>query len=263
MVYKNNIINFLESIDVKHDDTVLIHISLKAIGELDGGADMMIDAFCEYLYDGLFIIPTHTWDKVNPETPFYDVITSEPCIGTLPRLAIRREDGVRSLHPTHSIMAFGTKAKEYIKGEEKAASPAPKGGCWSRLYEEHAKILLIGVGHDRNTYFHAVDEMINIPNRLNENAFTITIKDKNDKMYITPPFHTHFTKGISGCCSDFYPNYKKPLEELGAVTYSKLGNAVVYCCDAVKCADIIGRLWEKADHDLCVSNQEIPESYYR
>ena len=48
-----------------------------------------------------------------------------------------------------------------------------------------------------------------------------------------------------------------------AVTYSKLGDALVYCCDAVKCADVIRGLWEKTDHDLCISEEEIPEAYYR
>ncbi|BCN30911.1 AAC(3) family N-acetyltransferase [Anaeromicropila herbilytica] len=262
MTTKNDIIKYLESINVKHDDTILIHTSLKAIGELDGGADMLIDAFCEYLHQGLFLIPTHTWDKVVPNNPFYDVATTVPCIGTLPCVAINRKDGVRSLHPTHSVVAFGERAREYIKGEEMAASPAPIGGCWSRLYEEHAKILLIGVGHDKNTYFHAVDEILDIPNRLSENGFNITIRDESGNTYTTPPFHTHFTKGISCCCSEFYPNYKRPLEELNAVTYSKLGEATVYCCDAVKCADVIRHMWDKTDHDLCISEEDIPQSYY-
>jgi aminoglycoside 3-N-acetyltransferase len=262
MTTKKDIIQFLESIDVKHDDTVLIHTSLKAIGELDGGADMLIDAFCEYLHQGLFLIPTHTWDSVVADKPFYDVRTTKPCVGALTSVAVKRKDGVRSLHPTHSIVAFGTRAREYIKGEEMSASPAPIGGCWSRLYDEHAKILLIGVGHDKNTYFHAVDEMLHIPNRLSDNAFTITIKDENDKTHTTPPYHTHLTKGIACCCSEFYPNYKKPLEELSAVIYSKLGAAIVYCCDAVKCSDIIRRLWDKTDHDLCIGEEEIPATYY-
>lgn len=263
MITKNDIIEFLENLTIKHDDTILIHTSLKAIGELDGGADMLIDAFCEYLHHGLFLIPTHTWDEVGSDKPFYDVNTSMPCIGALPCVAVKRKDGVRSLHPTHSLVAFGTRAEEYIKGEETAASPAPVGGCWSRLYDEHAKILLIGVGHDRNTYLHAVDEMLHIPNRLNDKTLPITIKDDKGKTYITPPFHTHFTKGINCCCSEFYPNYKKPLEELGAVTYSKLGEAMVYCCDAVKCANIIRGLWDKTDHDLCINEQEIPTEYYK
>ncbi len=263
MTTKNDILRFLENIGIKHDDTVLIHTSLKAIGELDGGADMLIDAFCEYLYEGLFLIPTHTWANVVEDNPYFDVKTTMPCIGALPCLAVTRKDGVRSLHPTHSIVAFGQRAREYIKGEEMATSPAPIGGCWSRLYDEHAKILLLGVGHDKNTYFHAVDEMLDIPDRLSDKAFVLTIKDESGRIHTTAPFHPHFTKGLAGGCSDFYPNYKKPLEELGAVIYSKLGDAIVYCCDAVKCTDIIRRLWEKTDHDLCISELEIPLTYYK
>ncbi|HKM05307.1 MAG TPA: AAC(3) family N-acetyltransferase, partial [Lachnospiraceae bacterium] len=208
-------------------------------------------------------VPTHTWENVIKEEPYFDVNITKPCIGTLPCMAMKRKDGVRSLHPTHSVVAFGIRANEYIIGEETSATPAPIGGCWNRLYDEHAKILLIGVGHEKNTYFHAVDEMLDIPNRLSDDTFTITIKDSNEKMYTTPPFRRHFTTGISCCCSEYYPNYKKPLEELGAVTYSMLGNALVYCCDAVKCTDIISKLWERTDHDLCINEEEIPVSYYR
>ena len=49
---------------------------------------------------------------------------------------------------------------------------------------------------------------------------------------------------------------------MGGVTYGKLGNAAVYCCDAKKIADIAAKIWEKADHDICVKEEEIPESYY-
>ncbi len=60
MVTKKDIFDFLESADIRHDDKVTIHCSLKAIGEIENGADGLIDAFCEYLKDGLFIVPTHT-----------------------------------------------------------------------------------------------------------------------------------------------------------------------------------------------------------
>lgn len=71
MVTKEDIARLLENMGVEHNDTVVIHTSLRKIGELNGRADMLIDAFCEYLHDGLFIIPTHTWDTVVPDSPFY------------------------------------------------------------------------------------------------------------------------------------------------------------------------------------------------
>ncbi|MDO5559681.1 MAG: AAC(3) family N-acetyltransferase [Oscillospiraceae bacterium] len=259
---KSDILNFLKKSGICHDDKVLVHTSLRSTGEIEGGADGLIDAFCEYLYNGLFIVPTHTWDEVVRENPYYDVKTSVPCIGTLPRIAAFRKDAKRSLHPTHSVAVFGKNAGEFIKGEENCASPAPVGSCLSRLYEEGGKILLIGVGHDKNTYLHAVDERLDIKNRLNPDPFVITIKDSEGNLIKSPPFHTHFSKGINGCCSEYYPNYKKAFEYTGAVTYRELGNATVYCCDAVKMTDTVKMLWENTDHDLCSGVQDIPEEYY-
>lgn len=262
MVTKDDIFYFLKSCKIQCDDKVTIHCSLKSIGEIENGADGLIDAFAEYLSDGLFIVPTHTWDSVNKDHPFYDVKTSVPCIGTLAKVAALRPDGKRSLHPTHSVTVFGKEAAAFIKGEENAASPAPVGSCLSRLYEENGTILLVGVGHERNTYLHAVEERLHIPNRLNPDTFEITIKDEKGNLMKSPPFHTHYTDGIDTCCSDFYPNFKEVFSYFGAVTYATLGNANVYCCDARMMTDIMKMLWDKTDHDLCVSNQKIPSEYY-
>ena len=65
------------------------------------------------------------------------------------------------------LFGFLKEAESFVKGEEKCASPAPVGSCISRLYEEGGKVLLIGVGHERNTFLHSVDERLNIPDRVN------------------------------------------------------------------------------------------------
>ena len=134
MLTKEDIFRFLQDTGIKHDDKVTIHCSLRSIGKIENGADGLIDAFCEYLKDGLFIVPTHTWDKVWRETPYYDVRSTVPDIGTLAEVAAFRKDGARSLHPTHSVTVFGKGAEEFVKGEEKCGSPAPVGSCISRLY---------------------------------------------------------------------------------------------------------------------------------
>lgn len=262
MVTKEDIFEFLKQNGIRHDDKLTVHCSLRSIGTIENGADGLIDAFCAYLADGLFLVPTHTWDNVGRDHPFYDVRTTEPCIGTLAKVAAFRPNGVRSLHPTHSVAAFGKNAAEYVKGEERSASPAPVGGCLSKLYEEHGKVLLIGVGHERNTYLHAVDERLQIPDRLNPDAFAITIRDYEGNLLTSPPFHTHFTAAADTCVSEYYPNYKAAFEHTGAVTYAQLGNALVYCCDAVKMTDTLRQIWSKTDHDLCIRSAPVPAAYY-
>ena len=262
MITKQDVFRLLESQGVKHDDTLAIHAALRAAGPIEGGADGLIDALQEYLCDGLLLIPTHTWAVVNAANPFFDVRHTVPNIGTLARVAAFRPDAVRSLHPTHSLAVFGKGAREYIRGEEHSATPAPMGGCLSRLYERHGKVLLLGVGHERNNYLHAVDERMDIPNRLRPAGFTVTITDWDGNTMQSPVFHPHYVEGIPVGCSEYYPNYKRALEACGAVTYGQLGNALVYVCDARRMTECVMHLWQQADRDLCLGTFDIPEAWF-
>ena len=262
MLTKQDILRFLRDNEIRHNDKMIVHASLRSIGPIEDGANGLIDAMRSWLDQGILMIPTHTWDEVVRSNPYYDVKTTVPCIGTLAQVAFSRPDGIRSLHPTHSVVAFGPGAAEYIKGEEKCASPAPVHSALSRLYEENGKVLLIGVGHERNTYLHAVDERLGIPDRLNPNPFVISIKDYDGNVIQSPPFRTHYTAASDTCVSEYYPNYKEAFEYTGAVKYASLGNAPVYICDARGMTDTVRKLWQNTDHDLCVRKETIPEAYY-
>ena len=256
MLREKDVHEFLARAGITPTDTVLVHTSMRAIGAVLGGCDGLIDAFKSYLCDGLFIVPTHTWANVNAKSPVYDVKATVPCIGALPTVAAFRKDGVRSLHPTHSIAAFGRRAEEFLRGEEKCKTPCPPGGAWARLYDEDAIILLIGVGLDKCTYIHAVDEIIGLPDRLGEEA-GLTVIDRGGTSH-SLLFRGH---GITG--SRNFEVYRKPLSALGALTVSSLGNATVTVLRAKACKDIIEHLWKRADHDLTKEPCEITEDYYR
>lgn len=163
MYTKDELKRQIQEMGILPTDTVLIHTSMRAVGEVENGADGVIDAFVEYLSDGLFLVPTHTWDRVYDEQPVYDVRSTVPCVGALPKAAAFRSDGVRSLHPTHSMWACGKGADEYVKNEGNALSPCPPGSAWDRLAEVGAKILLIGVGNDKNTFIPPSKRLLTFP----------------------------------------------------------------------------------------------------
>ncbi len=255
MIIQSDIHAFLKDMGIDRADTVMMHTSMRSIGDVEGGCDGLIDAFKSYLCDGLYLVPTHTWANVGISVFEYDPKNTIPCIGALPTVAAFRADGFRSLHPTHSVAAFGKRAEEFIKGEEKSTSPCPVGGVWSRLYDENAKILLVGVGLNRNTYIHAIDEKIDLPDRLTPPVHIAVID--GEKRY-----ELDFRRHSSNTGSENFGNFKKPLEVLGALTYGKLGGADVICVDAKKCTEIIENLWKNADYHLCIEEKEIPEKYY-
>jgi len=259
----DGIFEMMSHLGIKKDAKVTVHTSLRAIGETENGADGLIDGFKAYLSDGLFMVPTHTWFNVNEMNPFFDVRRTLPCIGTLPTVASMRRDAVRSLHPTHSLAVFGEGAEEYVMGEEKCRTPTPPFSCLGRLYDEGGYVLLIGVGHERNTFIHAAEERIDVGNRIAARGFDVEMTDKNGHVFIIENYRPHETVGLpeeARGCSDFFPNYKRAFEYTGAVRYTRLGNASVYCCEARKLADTVARLWEYADCDLCICEKEIPDS---
>ncbi|MBQ7064203.1 MAG: AAC(3) family N-acetyltransferase [Firmicutes bacterium] len=233
----------LEAMGIRPSDTVCIHTSLRSVGPVEGGAEAFIRAFTDYLRNGLLVVPTHTWASVRPESPVYDVRRTEPCIGVVPKIAAFHPDGVRSMHATHSVAVFGRRAAEYAQLDNHAATPTPAEGCFGHLYDEHAKILLIGVGQERHTFIHVTEEIVDVPLRLSE-PFEVTLIDREgraEKRMIQRHFNPY--------CAHISENFVKfdPIfAAKGAVTMQRLGNASVQLCDAVRCQDITVRLWREA-----------------
>lgn len=166
----------LKSMGLKGDETILIHSSMKSIGEVDGGADTVLDAWMEYFKDGLLLLPTHTWKTVNADNPVYNPQTTPSCVGLLTNMFMKRDGVIRSLHPTHSMAGYGKNAAEYLAGEEYNNTPCTPGGCYDRLRDAGGKVLLVGVGHERNTYIHSVEEVLNVPNRLSDMPMELVIE---------------------------------------------------------------------------------------
>lgn len=251
----------LRKMGIKPDDTVLIHTSMSAIGEVEAGPDGVIDAFCEYLTEGLLLIPTHTWDDVTSDNPYYDVRTAVPNIGLIPRTAAIRKDGVRSLHPTHSMWAHGADAADYVKGEENAPSPTPRGFCWDRAADRGAKILLIGVGNDKNTFIHSIEERVGLPDRISDQSYDITIVDGEGSSY-THPFYQQYCSKTEDI-SLFFGIFEKPMVEMGVQTYGEFGNACVRIVDAMGCRELLTKIFTRAQEDIFAQHIDLPEFLYK
>ncbi len=63
MYTKQDLAAQLQSMGILHTDAVMVHSSMKAVGEVEGGAETVIDVFLEYLRDGLFMTPAPRWAR--------------------------------------------------------------------------------------------------------------------------------------------------------------------------------------------------------
>lgn len=51
-------------------ETILIHSSMKAIGDVEGGAETVLDAWMEYFKEGLLLLPTLHGKRLMKATRF-------------------------------------------------------------------------------------------------------------------------------------------------------------------------------------------------
>lgn len=256
---KEQLTQQLKDMGFQSGDAVMVHSSMKAIGEVDGGADTVVDTFMEYFSEGLFMTPTHTWKQMNEKYCRFDPDREPACVGIIPNLFMEREQVFRSLHPTHSIAAYGPKAEEYVKGEENLSTPCDPKGCWGRLLDINAKVLLIGVTHARNTFIHAVEEMLDVPQRLTEEpvAFEVRLPDnswKKVKMYRHyNPATDHISESFDILMEGYF--------ETGAAKRVTFGDADCILCDCRKIYEVTKRV---AAHNInfFMECKTVPKQWY-
>ena len=250
----------LQAMGLKPTDTVMMHSSMKAIGAVEGGADMVLDALMEYFAPGLLLLPTHTWAQMNDEYNVFDPAAEPSCLGLLPNMFMKRQGVVRSLHPTHSIAAYGEDAQAYVAGEEYRLTPCAPMGCWGRLLGRKAKILLVGVTHARNTYIHAVEEYLNVPERLARKASIFHVR-MPDGTLRTVPQYRHYNVDEPHV-SDHFDKLMDGYFETGAATRGHLGDAACIVCDCEETYRVTERVL--AHQINCfLEPDEIPPQWWR
>ena len=129
MITKKEIKRSLQLMGIVPGDTLLLHSALTAIGKVDGGADTVIDAFLEAIgEEGTLVMSTLTgWFA-----PF-DAATSPSAVGYLSEVFRKRPGVLRSLHPVHSVCAYGKNAAFITEGHEHCKTGCGEGttavGC--------------------------------------------------------------------------------------------------------------------------------------
>ncbi|NQX61103.1 AAC(3) family N-acetyltransferase [Paenibacillus qinlingensis] len=220
MFTKTDLIEHLQNIGVDPLGTLKIHISYKAIGAVEGGAETVLDALSDYMKDGLIVLGAHTWRNVGTDNPVCDNLYTPTCIGALTELFRKHPGVVRSLHPTHSVAAFGKDAESFIAGEEHLQTPCGVGGTYHKLWQRGAQILLIGVNFSRNTFIHGVEEW--------DGAVGTISAEKTDLYTIGPKGDRHYTPQFRHCArvgSNTFTKLEPEALSTGVMTLGKFGNA--------------------------------------
>ena len=226
-----------KNLGIKRTDNVLIHSSMKSIGDVDGGADTVLDVFCDYLAaTGNIALPAHSWNAVGDRHNIFDPVKEPSCVGILTEMFRKRKGVLRSLHPTHSIAIMGKDAEEFVKGEHLIDTPCGRSGCWGKLLDMDFKIIFLGCGTKCNTYLHGVEEWFNVPGRITDGCQKLKIVMPDGSIF-DRDMRRHFdgSNGNQGSISDNYDRIQPYMEARGFAVKGRFGDAE---CVVMKARDI-------------------------
>ena len=126
---------------------------------------------------------------------------------------------------------------------------------------EGGYILLVGVGHNRNTYIHCVEEILGADNRVSAECREVAIKLKSGEI-VKRSIKTHFTDYITAISKRF-PKYEMAFRYHGAITDGFIGNAPTQSCDARIIKETIEKIRNNSGGiDPLYDDDEIPPKWY-
>lgn len=160
---KQDIVRGLRELGVKEGDILMVHSALSSMGQVEGGADTVIDALLETVGpSGTIAMPTLYLPSIGGSEVF-DVNESPSQMGQITEVFRKRPGTVRSVHPTHPTAAQGARANDLIRDHAKAPTACGEGTPFGRLAQWSGKVLLMGVDQDRNTLLHTAEDYADCP----------------------------------------------------------------------------------------------------
>lgn len=186
----------LLSLGVVQGDTVFLHSSLKSLGYVTGGPAAVIAALQNAVGpQGNILLPTYYLPGGTIENtcklPDYcfDLRIHGTHMGRLPEAFLATTGVMRSLHPTHSVSAWGQDAKFLTEAHHKAPSVFGVGSPWQRFVSlPNAKVLGLGISMGPVTFYHLLEDSLDdkFPLSVWQQQHLLRCVDSEEKVWQVP-----------------------------------------------------------------------------
>lgn len=214
---RNQIEEALGALGLGLGDTLFVHSSLSSMGYVEGGAETVVAALLGSLgSEGTLAVPTFDEER---STDVFDPTTDPSGLGKISeavrthRVAMRTAEG--------SVAAIGHNAGE-ITAAFGPSFWAGDGPLW-QLYALDARILLLGVTYRTCTFFHVIEQLVQVSYRewVTEEGF---VREPDGDMR---RFTIRMYPQKSDSPGNDFNKFGSVLEERGLVWIGQVGNAMV------------------------------------
>jgi aminoglycoside 3-N-acetyltransferase len=221
---RHQIIAALHALELRAGQVVFVHSSLRSLGHVDGGAATVVDAFVDVLGPtGTLVVPTFTFAHNQVVNSVFDPQHDPSEMGRISEVVRTRPKARRSIHLLHSVAALGAQA-EQITAVHGPSAWAADGPFW-QLYELDATIVLLGVPYLRCTFFHVIEQLVQVSYRQWV-AKTAQVRGEQGQEHPLPTWTYRPKPEFAG--NDFN-KFGMLLEQQQLVAIGAVGNAITRC----------------------------------
>lgn len=160
---RQDLARLLQTLGISPRDVVMVHSAFDRFEGFDGKPTDVISALQAAVgKEGAVLMPTIPFTGTAIEyvktVGIFDVVRTPSRMGLITEVFRRMPGVVRSIHPTHSVAAWGKRSAELIKDHSMAKTPCGKLSPFGRLTDIGGKILLLGADIESMTFFHCIEE---------------------------------------------------------------------------------------------------------
>jgi len=155
----------LKRMGIVESDTLMVHINFNPENGFQGTPLDMVNALAELVGEKgnllMVSIPFRgaAYDYLALNKPF-NVKKTISMMGLVTEMFRRREGTLRSLHPTHPVLAFGKDSQWLVAEHDRCLYPCGPGSPFDKFRQLKGKILFFDVGFGAITFFHYVEDLL-------------------------------------------------------------------------------------------------------
>jgi aminoglycoside 3-N-acetyltransferase len=159
------LITQLRRMGISESDTVLVHSNFEPLSGFKGTPKDVVNALADFLGSRgnllMVSIPFRgsAYDYLA-QNKVYDARKTMSMMGLITEMFRRRPGTLRSLHPTHPVLAAGKDAEWLVAGHESCRYPCGPGTPFEKFRTLNGKILFFDVGFGAITFFHHVEHLL-------------------------------------------------------------------------------------------------------
>jgi len=232
-----SVLTQLQQMDLSRD--LIVHGSISNIGKLDQPVTALVESWLASLDLGrqTVLVPALPYNTTMKEyldsEPSFDVRSARNAMGAISTIIMTKPGALRSVHPTHSVVALGSRAADYTYNHHQDLTPFGPASPFWKLTKHRGQILMIGVGLNSVTCFHVYEDLLGeqlpFPVYLAESFDVPCIDANGNAITVSTRCHNPRQSVIRDC-----ERARPWLEAAGAIQSVKLGESELSVIDAYK-----------------------------